>query len=320
MDVREDLRLYALAAQFCYFDTGVDYIQWKHNRTDYDHHHFGPFFRQLISAPRKIEFSDKKLGYFVGLVETNEETIIVCPGTRKTFQGLQDLDADFDLTATETRTLGFDCKIHRGFLERYHTLRDEMIDIVTKLYTHKPIKLVGHSLGGVLAILLSVELDTRKARTTSVVSFGTPKFGCDRVRERISKMGLNIVRISNMNDPMVHLVPYCEFEYVGREIVVAEYDQTWTVLYALTMPLLIYALSVSFCGFVILLLLISLHGCALTHSMVRYAEVLDGNRIKTKKSPFLATTRACINIPILYVFLLSYLFTTKKLINKILWS
>ena len=81
----------ALAAQFCYFDTGVDYVQWKHNRTDYDHHHFGPFFRQLISAPRKIEFSDKKLGYFVGLVETNEETIIVCPGTRKTFQGLQDL-------------------------------------------------------------------------------------------------------------------------------------------------------------------------------------------------------------------------------------
>lgn len=64
----------------------------------------------------------------------------------------------------------------------------------------------------------------------------------------------------------------------------------------------------------------SLHGCALTHSMVRYAEVLDGNRIKTKKSPFIATTRACINIPILYVFLLSYLFTTKKLINKILWS
>ena len=87
-----------------------------------------------------------------------------------------------------------------------------MIDIVTKLQTHKPIKLVGHSLGGVLAILLSVELDTRKMRTTSVVSFGTPKFGCDKVRERISRRGMNIVRISNMNDPMVHLVPYCEFE------------------------------------------------------------------------------------------------------------
>ena len=89
--VQSDTLKLALAAQFCYFDTGIDYMQWKHNHTDYDHHHFGPFFRQLISAPRKIEFSDKKLGYFVGLVETNEETIIVCPGTRKTFQGLQDL-------------------------------------------------------------------------------------------------------------------------------------------------------------------------------------------------------------------------------------
>lgn len=322
MDKREDLRIYALAAQFCYFDTGSDYGKWKLNHGDYDDH-FNALFKRLVKPPRKIEFVDRRLGYFIGLIETRNETIIVCPGTRKSFQGLQDLDADFDLTATETTTLGFECKIHRGFLERYHTLRDELIDIVSKLHSHtcnKPLRLVGHSLGGVLAILLSVELNERKIRKTPVVSFGTPKFGCDRIRQRIRQTGLNIIRISNLNDPMVHLVPYGEFEYVGREIIVAEYDKTWTILYVLTMPLLLYAMSVSFCGFVILLLLISLHGCALTHSMVRYAEVLDRNQNQSNSSTLTTATRFCLHIPIFYVFLLSYLFTIKKFVNKVLWG
>ena len=79
-----------MAAQFCYFDTGSDYGKWKLNHGDYDDH-FNALFKRLVKPPRKIEFVDRRLGYFIGLIETRNETIIVCPGTRKSFQGLQDL-------------------------------------------------------------------------------------------------------------------------------------------------------------------------------------------------------------------------------------
>ena len=58
--------------------------------------------------------------------------------------------------------------------------------------------------------------------------------------------------------------------------------------------------------------------------MVRYAEALSTKENRANFNPPAdltrsAAPRAFINIPILYVFLLSYVFTAKKLVNKYLW-
>ena len=79
---------------------------------------------------------------------------------------------------------------------------------------------------------------------------------------------------------------------------------------------------------------LSLHGCALTHSMVNYSQALERHQVKdtvnTENAPISrrlylteATTKTFLLIPIYFVILISYLFTAKKhlhrLINLRLW-
>ena len=136
----------------------------------------------------------------------------------------------------------------------------------------KPLILTGHSLGGVLAILTSLEMNLsygNGSRAHKVISFGTPKFCCSKLARNLSS---NIIRVSNKNDPMVHIIPYDDFEvihlrthlrimwltyhiqYIGDEIEIAGYDKTWISLYAVTSPFLFFVLNYSIPGFIIILL------------------------------------------------------------------
>ena len=123
------------------------------------------------------------------------------------------LDCDFDLKPTETKFFGSKFKIHRGFLDRYKILRNEIISTINQLGDFsKPLILTGHSLGGVLAILTSLEMNLSYgcgSRAHKVISFGTPKFCCSKLARNLSS---NIIRVSNKNDPMVHIIPYDDFE------------------------------------------------------------------------------------------------------------
>ena len=123
------------------------------------------------------------------------------------------LDCDFDLKPTETNFFGSKFKIHRGFLDRYKILRNEIISTINQLGDFsKPLILTGHSLGGVLAILTSLEMNLTygtDSRAHKVISFGTPKFCCSKLAQNMSS---NVIRVSNKNDPMVHIIPYDDFE------------------------------------------------------------------------------------------------------------
>ena len=129
------------------------------------------------------------------------------------------LDCDFDLKPTETKFFGSKFKIHRGFLDRYKILRNEIISTINQLGDFsKPLILTGHSLGGVLAILTSLEMNLsygNSSRAHKVISFGTPKFCCSKLVRNLSS---NIIRVSNKNDPMVHIIPHDDFEVICLRI------------------------------------------------------------------------------------------------------
>ena len=63
-----------------------------------------------------------------------------------------------------------------------------------------------------MAILTSLEMNLsygNGSRAHKVISFGTPKFCCSKLARNLSS---NIIRVSNKNDPMVHIIPYDDFE------------------------------------------------------------------------------------------------------------
>jgi len=347
---------YALAAQYCYFDHGILYEDWTGDKND-----FSELFSELASPPEIFQF--KNFGYFLTILRTDDEIIVTFPGTRKNIHGLKDLDCDFDLKPTETKFFGSKFKIHRGFLDRYKILRNEIITTINQLGDgSKPLILTGHSLGGVLAILTSLEMNLTygtDSRAHKVVSFGTPKFCCSKLARNLSS---NVIRVSNKNDPMVHIIPYEDFEYIGDEIEIVGYDKTWISLYAVTSPFLFFVLNYSIPGFIIILLAVSLHGCALTHSMVNYTKAIldradsggdfipssrrttytyennnnNSNNMPSNKSALSSiesflqlidqllvpavetTTKTCLLIPIYFVILISYLFTLKNYMNKLI--
>ena len=69
-----------------------------------------------------------------------------------------------------------------------------------------------------MAILTSLEMNLsygNGSRAHKVISFGTPKFCCSKLARNLSS---NIIRVSNKNDPMVHIIPYDDFEVIRLRI------------------------------------------------------------------------------------------------------
>ncbi|KZL81040.1 extracellular triacylglycerol [Colletotrichum incanum] len=121
-----------------------------------------------------------------------------------------------------------DCTVHMGFLASWRQARNLVVPEVKKLreqYPDYPIHLVGHSLGGAVAMLASLELKVSLGWDDIVVTtFGEPKVGnqglCDYVDEvfgldkekdeDLSKRSYR--RVTHADDP-VPLLPLTEWGY-----------------------------------------------------------------------------------------------------------
>ncbi|OHE97801.1 lipase [Colletotrichum orchidophilum] len=121
-----------------------------------------------------------------------------------------------------------ECTVHMGFLTSWRQARRLVIPEVKKLreqYPHYPIHLVGHSLGGAVAMLASLELKVSFGwDNIKVTTFGEPKVGnqglCDYVDDVFGLKGEKDEHISNRTyrrvthaDDPVPLLPLTEWGY-----------------------------------------------------------------------------------------------------------
>ena len=97
--------------------------------------------------------------------------------------------------------------VHSGFLH-------EMLSIFPFIKTNTKVQLVGHSLGGAIAVLMGLYLAKTQPYEVSVVTFGTPRIGDKRFRDRCCAPNLKIDRIFNSADIVTH-VPYFGYYHVG---------------------------------------------------------------------------------------------------------
>ena len=85
-------------------------------------------------------------------------------------------DAKFEFTDLIIPPDGTPAKVHKGFLEDFDSLNDQLIQYVKGLST-KPIFITGHSLGGGQAILCGLEFLRVGFRLAGIYTFGQPRVG-----------------------------------------------------------------------------------------------------------------------------------------------
>eukprot|EP00933_Yihiella_yeosuensis_P079795 TRINITY_DN9321_c0_g1_i1.p1 TRINITY_DN9321_c0_g1~~TRINITY_DN9321_c0_g1_i1.p1 ORF type:complete len:305 (-),score=49.85 TRINITY_DN9321_c0_g1_i1:208-1122(-) len=132
-----------------------------------------------------------------------------------------------------------DCKVHQGFLEAWHSLKDEALSALRNLGcaqtasgsssgTRKEIKITGHSLGGAIAALAAWDLVSSGHKVSQVYTYGQPRTGnwawASTFEDLMKRSKTAFYRVVHYKDPVPHL-PSILFNYrhTGPEV----YYYTW---------------------------------------------------------------------------------------------
>ncbi|KAK0485466.1 alpha/beta-hydrolase [Armillaria luteobubalina] len=111
--------------------------------------------------------------------------------------------------------LSSDIEVHSGFKESQARAAADVLSNVTiamSTYSTNSVAVVGHSLGGALALLDGVYLDLQlPSATVSVFSYGMPRVGNQAFADYVDA-NVNVTHVNNKKDP-VPIVPGMEFGY-----------------------------------------------------------------------------------------------------------
>lgn len=156
-----------------------------------------------------------KTAIFVTNLETDAQayifyttdTIYVCfRGTSSTKDKL------IDLQLTTTRFLQEHVFVHKGFYDQYQSISKEIkhhIHNILAYYRQPNILCCGHSLGGALATICSVDLKFSVCAPNNVsnVTFGSPRVGNKHFRNLYASLinHKNSFRIADRNDPISYV-------------------------------------------------------------------------------------------------------------------
>ncbi len=164
------------------------------------------------------EFNGKRYGCMAYLIKLKGAFIIAFRGT----EGSKDLrDLITDAKVRLTRSPFSAGRIHRGFLQSYEEINEELLDALYEQESGKePIWVTGHSLGASVATINVVELTCMDPllgpRVQGLYTIGQPRTGDDRfVFEYMRHMKGKSFRFVNGNDivtrvplPVPHQHPY----------------------------------------------------------------------------------------------------------------
>jgi len=270
----EKLRMYIRAVLYCYMDHGEDYLNWKHSKYDTV---FDIFFSTLIKDPLIVRCAQEPNIFFM-VLETEKEVMVVFPGTRKSIQGLKDFNLDFQMQPVATEIFGKEVHVHSGFYDRYTRLRPIVNDFCANLDGRKKVTFVGHSLGAAMAVMTAFDLDTISlGLKTKCVTFGMPKFSCERFHHIYSNSKIGVISVKKEHDPICHpsFVPLTCYKYIGTDLLISQNDDIWI---RIMMAILLSYPLLPFSNFVLTYLhviMVALYGMKLTHSTRTYVDTVD---------------------------------------------
>lgn len=146
-----------------------------------------------------VEFFEGASTQAIALYKAN--TLII--SFRGTEFCISDFMVDIDFRKINMSGIG---KIHAGFWKALGEVLPKIFTFIETRLDQKPkteIYLVGHSLGGALAVLLAAHLNACKIGFEQVVTLGQPRvFGRNTAKYQQNQWGHKLLRIVNYTDPI----------------------------------------------------------------------------------------------------------------------
>lgn len=143
-------------------------------------------------------------------ISREENTILlVLRGTRSFKDTLVDLNSEMVAYGCEG------CKVHKGFymshLRTWEKLRDYVL-YYTTLYPEYSVKVMGHSLGGAISVLMGLRIKLTTLASVQVITMGQPMVGnppfadhVNAVLQADSPENSSLLRVTHRSDPVVKL-------------------------------------------------------------------------------------------------------------------
>jgi predicted lipase len=113
-----------------------------------------------------------------------------------------------------------EARVHKGFLEAWHDVEREVLDTVGGMIdgNNTEIVLMGHSLGGAVAVLASLAFHSHHYHNTNITirtyTFGEPRVGNIYLSRYIMSLPISITRITYEKDWVPHSPPHWPFMVV----------------------------------------------------------------------------------------------------------
>lgn len=172
--------------------------------------YYSPKLNQIIT--NYLSFSQKS--HLKDLI-TEDDLFIVFRGTANKDNILSDLDIPTIISSINHKNGG----LHSGFVKAYQSGLDELEPVIQAYIDKKNIIFTGHSLGGALASLASIDFTHKLSKYSETHSIGLITFGAPRVTDKegsdyFTKLLLDTdnplkynLRICNALDPVVYFKP-----------------------------------------------------------------------------------------------------------------
>lgn len=113
-------------------------------------------------------------------------------------------------------------RVHKGFLKAYQNVRPQLkaaIRFAKEKYVINEVYVMGHSLGGALAVLSIEEIAHHfKAKQVHLITFGAPRVGNIEFVQYIHRRVKEATRVINYRDPVPHLPSRHFNTFTGRSL------------------------------------------------------------------------------------------------------
>jgi predicted lipase len=152
-----------------------------------------------------------------GFIASDDKSVLISiAGT----ESAHDVLADASIKLDEAWLCDAKVRVHAGFLKEADGVMDE-IDTWFKTHGHsgeqREFLVTGHSLGGAVATLVALRLFEYIGYTPRVITFGSPRVGCRKLRKIFNRRVPDALRFVHDHD-IVPWMPVWPYRHLGNEI------------------------------------------------------------------------------------------------------
>lgn len=158
---------------------------------------------RLVEAFKGLSFHGVQ-EWFGFLLESDDRLVLAFRGTSSTADWMANAMAR-QVKYKYVKDAGW---THRGFTQIYSSMRAQVLSALNRMPAHKPLYVTGHSLGGALAALCSIDVAANTAFTAPrLYTYGSPRVGDPGFARCFAGSVPSSYRIANKNDVVPHLPP-----------------------------------------------------------------------------------------------------------------